>query len=211
MGTKRNSSEVGRRRSNVQVHPPLLSITSPNPLSNLLHIFTSSSFSQVSGTHNSSFSVISSGKVNVGKRVRKWVLVERELCWPPEMDSRKFCHLAFLLLLPPLIVRDRKKLTSMTVAAIPHPLSSPSTHPAFRVSAVIPLPKSHPHSSPQVSPVLFRELTKNFSGIGIPFPNSLCNAEATSKASEMPEGARLASCGVGTFLAFLLVVLCESS
>jgi hypothetical protein len=84
--------EVGSRRHDVQVHPPLLSITSPNPTSNLLHIFTSSSFSQVSGTHNSSLSVISLGNMNVGKRVRKYVLFERELCWPPEMDSRKFCH-----------------------------------------------------------------------------------------------------------------------
>jgi hypothetical protein len=101
----------------------------------------------------------------------------------------------------------------MTVAAIPHPLSFPSTHPTFPVSVVTPLPKSHPHSSPQVSPVLFKELTKNFSGAGIPLPTSLCSAEDTSKASEMPEGVRLASWGVCTFLAFLLVdvgrVSCE--
>jgi hypothetical protein len=158
---KKIQREVGRRRNNLQVHPPLLSITSPSPLSNLLHIFPSSSFSQVSGTQSSSLSVISSGKMNVGKRVRKWVLVERELCWPPEMDSRKFCHLAFLLLLPLWFdwVDWDGGLTSMTVALIPHPLSSPSTHPTFPVSAVTPLPKTHPHSSPQVSPVLFKELT----------------------------------------------------
>ena len=83
------------RSDDVQVDPSLLSITSPNPLSNLLHISPSSSFSQIPCTQSTSLSVISSGKENVGKRSRKWVLVERELCWPPEIDSRKFCHLVF--------------------------------------------------------------------------------------------------------------------
>ena len=178
-----------RRQGSSQVHPSLSSKQCSNPSPTLLTILSSSSFSHVSGTHSSSSSVISDGKVNVGKRVAKWYLVERELCWPPESDSLNFYLISFLT--SHMVCLIFKNRTSMTVALAPYPLS-PS--PVFSLTV-------HPHSSPQVSPVLFNELTKNLSGTGIPFLYSLSKASPTWVASRIPDRARLASWGVCTFLA----------
>jgi hypothetical protein len=89
----------------------------------------------------------------------------------------------------------REGLTSMTVAGTPLPGAFGSEGGA----------NNQPHSNPQVSPVLLKELTNHFSGTGIPLATCCWRAAATSSPWAMPTGDSLASCGVSAFFAYGLL------
>jgi hypothetical protein len=121
-------------------------------------------------------------------------LGDRELCLPPDKLSRRFCISHELDFFPAIV--GKKWLTSITVAGTPPP-------GAFGVEEG--RLNNHPHSNPQVSPVLLKELTNHFSGTGIPSATCCCSTAATSSPWAMPAGDSLASCGVSAVFAYALL------